>query len=296
MRVTLEQWLIFKTIVDEGSYANAADMLNKSQSSISYAMQQMSQQLATPVLEQQGRKAVLTEAGHALYRHAELLLRQADTMENIARNVAEGIEASITLAIDALAPQAPLFAALQRLAEAFPRTRVKVLETTLSGTDEALLNGSAQVAIMPRVPPGFLAQPLTRVTLIPVASKEYSLGTRSLRGELLSESDLRQARQVIIRDSGLKREQNTGWLGAEKRWTFSHFSTSTRAVKAGLGFAFLPEHYIAEELQAGHLVRLNVEPSGERVLPLSLVQAPADANGPAVTMITKLLIDTFYSP
>ena len=31
-RITLEQWLTFKTVVDAGSYALAAETLNKSQS------------------------------------------------------------------------------------------------------------------------------------------------------------------------------------------------------------------------------------------------------------------------
>ena len=35
-RVSLEQWSVFRAVVDEGSFAKAAERLNKSQSSISY--------------------------------------------------------------------------------------------------------------------------------------------------------------------------------------------------------------------------------------------------------------------
>ncbi|MDZ7923668.1 MAG: LysR family transcriptional regulator, partial [Marinagarivorans sp.] len=48
LKISLEQWQVFKSIVDEGSFASAADALNKSQSAISYSMQQMASQLATP--------------------------------------------------------------------------------------------------------------------------------------------------------------------------------------------------------------------------------------------------------
>jgi DNA-binding transcriptional LysR family regulator len=76
-RVSLDQWLTFKTVVDSGSYAMAAQALNKSQSSISYAIGRLNMQLPQPVLILEGRKAVMTDAGQVLYRHAEQLLNQA---------------------------------------------------------------------------------------------------------------------------------------------------------------------------------------------------------------------------
>lgn len=293
MKITLEQWLTFKTVVDEGSYASAAEVLNKSQSSISYSMQQMALHLASPVLELQGRKAVITAAGQTLYRHAEDLLKHASTMERIAEDMAAGVEDSVTLALDALAPRDPIFEALQSLAEQYPRTRVKVLETTLSGTDEALLSGGAHVAVMAKVPPGFLADPLMPVKMVAVASKKHPLATLSRTSGEVTEADLSAARQIVIRDSGQKREQNAGWLGAYQRWTFSHFATSIYAVEMGLGFAFLPEHFIVEQLQSGKLVRLALRPNGERHLSLSLVQASHRASGPAETALANALRHSF---
>ena len=292
MKISLEQWHVFKTIVDEGSFAAAADALNKSQSGISYAMQQMAQQLPTPVFEQQGRKATLTLAGQTLYRHATTLLQQAQAMENLARDMADGIESEIAIAADALTPHRPLFNGLQQFSEHCPRTRVKVYETTLSGTDEALLSGKVQIAITPRVPPGFMGDAVAQVSMIPIAANTHPLATRNAEHRI-TESELKQERQIIIRDSGLKREQDAGWLAAEQRWTFSHFATSISAVKAGLGFAFLPKHRIQQELARGELIQLKLQTGGERQLTLYLVQAQPDFAGPAVSYATKALINAF---
>ena len=292
MKISLEQWHVFKTIVDEGSFAAAAETLNKSQSGISYAMQQMAQQLPSPVFEQQGRKATLTIAGQTLYRHATALLQQAQAMENLARDMAEGVESEVAIAADALTPHTPLFNGLQQFSEHCPRTRVKVYETTLSGTDEALLSGKVQIAITPRVPPGFMGDVVAQVSMIPVAASIHPLATREVEHRI-TEAELKQERQIIIRDSGLKREQDAGWLGAEQRWTFSHFATSISAVKAGLGFAFLPQHRIHQELASGELVQLKLQAGGERQLTLYLVQAQPGFTGPAVTYATKALIDAF---
>ena len=293
LKITLEQWQVFKAIVDEGSFAAAADALNKSQSAISYSMQQMAAQLATPVLSQQGRKAVLTPAGEVLYRHANYLLKQAQDMEALANDMAQGVESTITIAVDAIAPQLELLEGLRLFSEQCPRTRVKILETTLSGTDEALLTGKAQVAITPYVPPGFLGDHLTTVRMIPVAAATHILGKSRDERHPYSDNDLKLQRQIVIRDSGTKREQNAGWLGAEQRWTFSHFASSISAIKAGLGFAFVPQHAVAKELASGELVPLNLESGGERLLALYLVQAAPNFAGPAVVAAVNALKKSF---
>ena len=56
-KISLEQWAAFKAVVDEGSFAKAAEALNKSQSAVSYAIAKLEEQLPTPVLTQQGRRA-----------------------------------------------------------------------------------------------------------------------------------------------------------------------------------------------------------------------------------------------
>ena len=40
-RITLEQWRCLVAVVDEGGYAQAAEALNKSQSSVTYAVQKL---------------------------------------------------------------------------------------------------------------------------------------------------------------------------------------------------------------------------------------------------------------
>ncbi|PHQ66977.1 MAG: LysR family transcriptional regulator, partial [Sneathiella sp.] len=66
MHITLDQWRVFEAIVEEGGYAQAAQKLHRSQSAISYSIAKMQDQLGVNLLEIQGRKAVLTEAGTLL--------------------------------------------------------------------------------------------------------------------------------------------------------------------------------------------------------------------------------------
>jgi DNA-binding transcriptional LysR family regulator len=65
-RVSLEQWRALVAVVDAGGYARAAAALHKSQSAVTYALQEIEQQLDVKLFELHGRKSQLTAAGQVL--------------------------------------------------------------------------------------------------------------------------------------------------------------------------------------------------------------------------------------
>lgn len=304
-KVSLEQWATFKAVIDAGSFALAAEQLNKSQSSVSYMMARLNEQLPAPVLQVEGRKAVLTDIGKVLYRRATQLLRHAQETEDHTKLLAQGLEAEVTIALDALLDIRTIIPALTAVAQRYPFTRVRVLETALSGTDEALLEKKADIVLGYNVPVGFSGTPVAQITMIPVAHPDHALFKRDLValrkscqeagavGDPLAESDgihaweLKSHHQIVLRDSGAKREQDAGWLGSEQRWTVSHFSSTVKILRAGLGFAFLPENWVAEELRSGALKKLPLAPGAERIAQIYLMLAVKEAVGPA----TRLLAD-----
>ena len=66
MKTTLDAWEAFQAVVQLGGFAPAAEQLNRSQSTISYAVARLQEQLGVRLFEQNGRKAQLTEAGRVL--------------------------------------------------------------------------------------------------------------------------------------------------------------------------------------------------------------------------------------
>lgn len=290
-KISLEQWATFRSVVDEGSFAKAAEALNKSQSTVSYTISRLNDLLPSPALTLEGRKAVLTELGKALYRHASHLLDQADQTEQIARIFGRGWEDQIALVTDALTPMSKVFRALDRFSQTCPSTRFKILETSLSGTDEALFNRQCDLAISPRVPPGFMGDPLTSIKMIAVAHKDHPLAKQTD----IDENELRRHRQMVVRDSGTKREQNAGWLGSDQRWTVSHFASSIEAVLNNFAFAFLPKHRVKRYLENGQMVELQLKIGRERRIPLSLIQCEPQLAGPGTQALVKILNDVFQT-
>ena len=96
----------------EGKQVPGAEALHRSQSSISYTVARMQEQLGIPLLEIEGRKAVLTESGAALLRRSRHLVAQATQLEMLASEMDQGWEAEVRLVVDAAYPTDRLASAL----------------------------------------------------------------------------------------------------------------------------------------------------------------------------------------
>lgn len=287
--IGLDQWRALLAVVDAGGYAQAAEVLHKSQSAITYAVQKIESLLGVKAFELQGRKAVLTPTGHMLYRRALALVSEAGELERAARTLSAGWEAEITLAMEILFPTWLLLDGLAQFGAESPHTRVEVLETVLGGTPEALLTGQVDLAISPRVPPGFLSSPLMRLRLVAVAHPGHPLHQL---GRPLSYSDLHPHRHLTVRDTGASRDRRAFTVEVEQRWTVSNMTTAIEAACRGHGFAWFPEERIRDELARGQLKPLPLGGGEERFIELYLILADPDFAGPGVRRLAEILRET----
>jgi DNA-binding transcriptional LysR family regulator len=284
--VTLEQWRTLAAVVDAGGYAQAAEQMHKSQSALTYAINKLESQLGVEAFTIQGRKAILTPTGQLLYRRARGLLEEASSAERAAKTLSAGWEAEITIAVEILFPTWLLLACLDRFGTESSHTRIEVIESVLGGTDEALLQGKVDLAIAPRIPPGFLGDPLLRLRAIPVAHPDHPLHQLKRK---LTLRDLRAYRHLLVRDSGSKRDARALSLEVEQRWTVSTMATSILAARLGQGFAWFPEELIRAELDAGTLKPLPLSEGVERFGELYLILADRDAAGPGTLRLAAII-------
>ena len=285
-KISLEQWRALLAVVDHGGYAQAAEALHKSQSTVTYAIQKLESLLEVEIFTLQGRKSVLTEAGRTLYQRARGLLDEATALERTAGHLAAGCEAEIAVAADIIFPTDLLLKTFAAFAEESPDTRVELLESVLGGTEEALLEQEVELAVTAHVPAGFLGDPLLRLRLIAVAHPGHPLHRLERPLKL---QDLRRHRRILVRDTGLQHKRDSGWPTPERRWTVSNMATSIEAVSMGVGFAWFPEFRIREALAAGRLKPLPVVRGAERFVQTYLVFAERDHPGPAAQRIAALL-------
>ncbi|MBL4833860.1 MAG: LysR family transcriptional regulator [Pseudomonas sp.] len=286
-RVTLEQWRTLQAVVDCGGFAQAAEVLHRSQSSVSYTVARMQEQLGVPLLEIVGRKATLTEAGAVLLRRSRNLLKQASQLETLAFNMDQGWEPEVRLVVDAAYPTARLASALKAFMPLSQGCRVQLREEVLSGVEDCLLNDSADLAISGMSIAGYLPHQINAVDFVAVAHPEHPLQQMNRQ---LTHDDLQTQLQVVIRDSG-HHPVDSGWLGAEQRWTVASLGTAATLVASGLGFAWLPEHEITAELEQGRLAPLPLQQGARRSQYLYLYANKDKPLGPATQILADLLIE-----
>ncbi len=285
-RVTLDQWRTLQAVVDHGGFAQAAEALHRSQSSVSYTVGRMQEQLGVPLLRIDGRKAVLTEAGGVLLRRSRQLVKQASQLEDLALHMEQGWEAEVRLVVDAAYPNARLVHALTAFMPQSRGCRVRLREEVLSGVEEVLQEGVADLAISGYNIPGYLGTEMSAVEFVAVAHPEHALHKMN---RALSFQDLESQLQVVIRDSGRSQPRDVGWLGAEQRWTVGSLGTASTFVGSGLGFAWLPRHMITRELQEGVLKPLPLDQGGSRHPVFYLYSNKDKPLGPATQILIELL-------
>jgi DNA-binding transcriptional LysR family regulator len=288
-KITLDQWAALAAVVEAGGYAKAAEELHKSQSSVTYAVQQLESLLGVKAFEIKGRKAVLTSSGQLLYRRARVLLDEATSLEKAAKSASAGWEAEIRIAAEMIFPAWLLLKCFDQLNAESPHTRIEYYETVIAGTSEMLVAGRADVAISPLIPQGFTGAPLMPLRMLLVAHPDHPLHKL---GRPLTLRDLRAHRQLIVRETGLLRPTKTQ-IEATQRWTVSHMSTAIFAASMGFGYGWYPEERIRGELDGGSLRRLELREGGaERMGQFYLVYADAENAGPGTKRLAEIIRET----
>lgn len=283
-KVTLEQWRALSAVVEQDGYANAAEALGKSQSTVSHHIQRLEESLGTRVLQIKGRKAILTPVGEVVLRRARSMIKEAGHIEQVAGTLAAGVEPEIGIAVDTIFPNQVLLPAFKAFSESFPDTRIELFETVISGVIEKLLNGQAQLAITSMIPQGWLGSHLLSLEMCCVAHPDHPLHHL---GRPATYQDLKQHRQLFVRESDQRRQHNPAWVGSEQRITMTTMGTRIQALCEGLGFCWSPVLKIQRELQQGLLKPIELVQDSRSQVNLYLILADEQSAGPATLALAK---------
>ena len=276
-KTTLEQWRMFKAVVDAGGFNQAAVVVHKSPSSIHHAINKLEESLGITLFDVQGRKTQLTHAGELLLRRSQFLLDEVKRIEAVAEALGDGVESEVRIAVDGAFPQTFIFQALEKVSALYPQTRIDIIDTVLSGTNELITEGKADIGLSPFPMQDGLNEEICLIEFIAVAHKDHPLHQL---GRTLQYEDLKAYRQIIIRDSASHTKVNSGWHGAEQRWTVSHMRASIELIQQNLGYAWLPQPAVSDAITAGHIKRLPLSEGASRSASFYLNYQDKDRIGP----------------
>ncbi|WP_413663311.1 LysR family transcriptional regulator [Microbulbifer sp. CNSA002] len=277
-KTTLEQWRMFKAVVDAGGFNQASARVHKSQSSIHNAVSNLEAALGVKLFEVSGRKVILTEVGSLMLRRGQYLLDEVSRIEDIAKTLGEGVESELRIAVDGAFPQSVVFQALEKVSARYPQVNIDIVDTVLSGTNELIQEGLVDLGLSVFRMKNALNDEICRIEFVAVAHRDHPL--HQLNCELTYEN-LKLYRQIIVRDSAMQTNRDSGWLGAEQRWKVGSLRASLDLIEQGLGFAWLPIPLISKLLNAGTLKKLKLKNGSLRSTSFFLNFKDQDKLGPA---------------
>ena len=286
MDTTLDAWEILQTVVQLGGFAPAAKKLNRSQSTISYAIGRLQEQLGVRLFEIHGRKAHLTEAGRVLLADVEPHLAGFHELERRARAMATGGASEVRLSVDGIFPTDRLFEALAAFSHSFPHVRLRLRQGTFLSADSEFSLHNAQICVTGLVSRELLVKPILVIEMIAVARRDHPLLSIKRR---LSRSDLIQHILVSIESAASGSLKQQPRLPVQRILPVSTIESAISAVRSGLCFGWLPRYRIQSELERGEFVALPLPAGKTRDVRLNLVCRDLSVSNSEANTLADLL-------
>jgi DNA-binding transcriptional LysR family regulator len=272
LKLSLDALLTVDTIARRGSFAAAAKELFRVPSTISYTVSKLEEDLGVQLFERFGPRVELTAAGTELLKEGRYLLKAAGDLERRVRRVASGWETEFTIAIDSMLCPDALMDSIDAFCAVADQTRLRLLKEELSGTWEALLDRRADLLVGAAgggpSGGGYTAVPVATVRFVFVVAPQHPLAAA---GAPLAKADLAAHRAVSVSDSARQLQARTvGLLFGQNTLAVPDMHTKYAFQRAGLGFGFLPETWVREDIAQGRLVAKIVdEPKPDETLYLA---------------------------
>ena len=259
--ITVEALLVLDAIEYRGSYAAAAEQLNKVPSALSYIVQKLEEQLNVTIFQRQGRRAVLTPAGKHLLDEGRKVLSTINSLAEQTQTIANGWEPKIRIACDSIIDIKPVFKGLQLFLDGHKNIEVDVQEEVMNGTWEVLIDDRVDLVIGAPSPvpnqKGIRAIKIGELEIVLVANNahELSQGKQQVQPEHLA-----KYRSVIVHDSARHEiPWSMNMIEGSQHFYVSSIAQKIEAIVAGIGIGYLPKNLIESHTDSENLVIIELE-------------------------------------
>lgn len=253
----------FRTIINEGGFRKAAEKLNYTQSTITFQIGQLEQELSVRLFEKIGRKMVLTKAGERLVPYVDEILQSVDKLRFFEDDLSECRgELHIGIGESLLCYRfSPILKEFHRRA---PKARLFLQSMNCYEIRNELLNGALDLGVFYKDVDGFgsnlTVHPLGSYPMKLVASPE----TKKLHPDFITPDRAIPVPLIINEPKCIYREIFEQYL-REKSILLDHtielwsIPTIKNLVINDVGISFLPAFTVQEELETGELEEIPTE-------------------------------------
>ncbi len=259
----------FRTIVDEGSFTKAAEKLNYTQSTITFQIGQLEQELSASLFEKIGRKMVLTKAGEHLIPYVNEVLQSVEKLRCFEEDLAE-CQGDLRVGIGETLLCYHFPAILKEFHRQAPKARLFLRSMNCYDIRDELFNGTLDLGVFYEDVGGFgtslTTQTLGTCSVVLVASPE----TKEIYPDFITPDRVIPIPLIINEPNCVFRQIFEQYL-REKSIILDHtielwsIPTIKKLVKNDVGISFLPKFSVQEELDRGELVIIPTEIANAKI-------------------------------
>jgi len=251
---------------------------------VSYQVKKLEEHLGVQLFSRDQYRAELTSEGRVILAEGQRLLQHLANIEHLASRFSEGWEPKLELVIDGALPMEPIMTALKRMAEHQIPTKIQLNMEFLGGVQHRFERDNADLMLVKdyRTGPYYHPQPLTSASHPLAQLNKISL------------SELQQHVELTIEDSSPnKTYRDELQFGGDKVFYLSGFIMKKNALLKGLGFGWLPDFLVQEELLSGELVEVDFVGGSRYTFIPQLVSTLERPLGRAGKLFTELILEEF---
>lgn len=253
----------FRTIVDEGSFSKAAEKLNYTQSTITFQINMLEQELGVKLFEKIGRRMLLTKAGERMIPYVDDVLLSVNKLRNFETDLKE-CQGDLHIGVGETLLCYKMPEIVKKFNEKAPKARLFVRSMNCYDIRDELLNGTLDLGVFYEDVGGLgenlVTYSLCKFPLTLVASKDvkrnhrdFVTPDRSVPVPFLINEQKCIFRQIFERYLGEKS------IALDRTIELWSIPTIKNLVKSGLGITFLPRFAVEEDLQNGELEEVYTE-------------------------------------
>jgi LysR family nitrogen assimilation transcriptional regulator len=168
----------FIVIVDSGSITRAADILHLAQPALSQQLAALEDHFGQKLLIRSQQGVTMTDAGQAVYRHAQIILRQMEQAQSDVTTAGKSLAGRVSVGLVPFSSAATL--SVELLAETrkrHPGILLHLTESVGQTYSQMIMNGRLEMALIHGVGPikGVRFEPLLKEEFFVVAHPDFEI-------------------------------------------------------------------------------------------------------------------------
>lgn len=267
--MNLKRFITFKTIVEEGSFLLASQKLYCTQSTVTFQIKQLEQDLSLQLFEKIGRKMVLTQAGKNILPHVYELIRVLENIEQTAQQESSEPSGELRVLVAETLLAYRMANVLKQFRIKAPKVRLSLQSQNCYKIRDDLLGDKADLGIFYRVgnDEALELHEFNQVPLVLVASPllkqiDFQQTDKHIELGFISNGPMCLFRQMF---ETILQERN---ISIDNMIELSSINTIKKCVESNIGISYLPRFTVEKELQEGSLQEIAFTDTPQMLTPL----------------------------